>query len=670
MNQRLVTVVSCLLAPALALAVLPAEASALATAQWADTAHQPGGAIVGAAGFVLHADGSAWQGFGAANRRWQPVADVSDVLVAYGSRVALFDRGEAQLVWSAFDGRTALLENGSAVHALAEGDVALVVTDGMAGPVAHAFSALTGGWSSVALEGGAIDANEIALGDAVIALRDGVRYLGFAARTGTWSALETPTNEEGNLPFARGEVALAPLRLLGGGGVDRMAAFSGVLGIWDVSELLHFSSSTHIGRHVALVRVQHPILTRFYASGYSAYTGRWTTDTAHVHTTTVVVQYGGESIVVIENLNPAFNLTAFGARPGVWSTLTGSRVVLSVEGDTAIAENPLNGALAGASGLRAGWALVAGTAPHGVAPGSDHLALILDSNLNWRTFSPATRTFSAPAEGIDYTNSAAVAGLIGADGRARGGSPRGGTWVDGPLLAPGSTMTATGSILAWADGASGELTLFDGRTSQLRPAPAELDAPQIHAAEQLLVAVDGGAPGNVYGYSARRGDWTLAGSGALPTPFAAPVEVLGDVAWLVDGNQRLWAFGAGRDAELAHDWPDGPGFHLPAPTTGEPASLRLALSGAPAELAVLLAAPTVEANGVSLPPLVGVGFLPVTGTVTLAVQSLAPTGTANLNLPLPAGVAPGTRVWLQSVHLDLETGTLRFGAGVADAWLF
>ncbi len=654
-------------APLALAALLLGALSNPAPAQWADTAFNPAGAIAADDFLVLHDDGAQWQAFSALQRRWSPVAATGATLVARGARVALFHDGAGYRVWSALDGRVATLAGPTGSFAGAAGDVALVVRDDGTGPVAHAFSALSGDWVSIALNAAVVANNEIALAEGVAALRDGVRYVGFAARTATWAVLDTPTGQAGDLPFARGEVALAPLRQLGGGGVDRVAAFTGVLGNWDVSGVLQFSSSTHIGRSVALVRVQHPILTRFYASAFSAYTGRWHTDFAHVHTPTVVVQWGGESIVAIENLGFAFNLTTFAARPGVWSVLSGARITVGVEGDTAIFEDPVTGSLAAASGLRAGFTQVPSTGPHGLAFGSDHMALVLNADLNWRAYSPATGQWSAPVGGVEFANAHAGAGLIDSAGRARAFTPRWNGWVEGPLLAPGSTMLATGSILAWVDAVSSELSLHDGRFGQVRPPIATPPGATVTSTDGVLAVAQAG---DVMAFSARSGDWSTAGGGALTTPFALPVAADGAVAWFADGAGRLWAFGAGRDAELAHDWPDGPAFHAPSPATGAGTSMRLMLSGAPAEFAFVFLAASAEPTGLALPPILGLWHLPIGAQIPLLTVPLGPSGTVNAALPLPSSLPGATRVWIQAAFVDLQTEVLRFGAGPADAWVF
>ena len=178
----------------------------------------------------------------------------------YGDSYVLAQEPNGALrAWSAHSNGSAVLlpaPGFQVVHG--GGEVVLVIDQGGASGLLHAYSALTNTWSSVTI---GFNLTSSTTARFLCAVREGPRYRAFSAYTGQWTTLAVAT--AGGFPQSLDNVAIADLTSAGVG-TRQVAAFSAIRGVWALSPLYPSTgASAQVGNNVALVRTELPSSAQF-----------------------------------------------------------------------------------------------------------------------------------------------------------------------------------------------------------------------------------------------------------------------------------------------------------------------------------------------------------------------------------------------------------------------
>jgi hypothetical protein len=612
----------------LALVLLVVSAAPLgAQARWDDVAWSPAAPVIDEGGLVLHDNGTALFVFSAVSQSWQSLAPSGSTLLGSGDWVALVEVAGGYTGYSARRASSTLLAaGGTLLGAFVGDDVALVITQSGGSKTAHAYSAVTGSFVSTPYtQVGPTVASDVAVSRFVAVLRSGASFKGFASRTGAWVTLMTPTAP--GAPAAVGNLGLGPTTIIGAG--PALAAFSGVLGTWATSPLLHSSNATLHTPNMAFVRADAG--ASWKACGYSAYNGRWVTSSVlrspvphSIHATdNVLLIQGGPP--------PEPGLEALGARPGLaWAAYAASvALAVPVGPDFAFASSLPGGGdvKLSFSGVSDGtWRTQSFVSFLSTSINFDHVAVGVDG-LMLRGYSPITNTFTATIPNYFVpTLSDATVDLTRAGGVHLAYSARWGTWVAGPPWAAGDVVAAGGSFVA-RQHLDGSIDIFDERCNMWPPAFAPGVSSTMHAGRNVLLAqLPAGA---VHGYSVQRADWTSPAGAAAGAPAAGPA-VEDDVGWFVDSAGTLWAFGSPGDLHVWYQWPNDTEYQSVGLTLVPPISpspLGLSFRGSPGETVHLLLALAPLCPGVSVGAIAGLLCLdPATLQIIPGLGVLGPSG--------------------------------------------
>ena len=567
---------------------------------------------------------------------------------------------------------------GGLLSSTVEGDVALVLaTSGGLFDVAivRAYSARTNSWATLDQPfGGPPPPEPYLFTPDAIAIRKGTAYHAFSARTGGWSVLNL-SEAAGPLVGVGNVIAVDLLDPVTGAGTPQVAAFSAVLGEWSLSPVYAVPDSLVIGYDVAFVAAASPAGLEFRGAAYNAYDGTWTTSSVGhpFESSTIEVR---KSLVRIEESDPARRFEAFGARTGQWSLLSGPYEHLALERDYTIARRADESELAAFGGLCEGaWksrSIAAAPTPLG-SPA--HLGLVAEGG-RLHAFLPASNEWAAVQAldpGATVTVADALCDVRGASFAAC--AARWGSWTSGGSPEAGASFETVvgGSLIAHRqlDGAgAGGITIFDERAGQW-PGPFAPTGPAtLVVGRNLLIAHPGASAGPpLLGYSVRSGKWTEAEGAA--TPLKTAPTATDDVAWMVDANDRLLAYGSAMDARIANDWPNGGGYHARGTSLGASSpELVVGLSGSEGELPWLFLSLAPDFPGTPLPPLAGLWTLAPPSFPIGVAGAVDAEGTSSWSTPLPPGGVTCVQAWIQVVFLDPASLGLRVGGRAVPAWLF
>jgi hypothetical protein len=442
-----------------------------------------------------------------------------------------------------------------------EDDVALVV-DSASPDTAWAYSAVTNTWSSVVMTT-PIQPFNVATSRFVIGIQDGLFLHGFSARRAVWDSIVF-TDPPG-LPLADGNVVLVDLVGPTGVGATRMAAFSGVRGIWALSPL--FSPLPPIfglDHNVAYVETMIAGLTHYAA--YTAYDAAWITSTVG-HPPGSATATIRDNLVLVEDSIQSQRYEAFGARPALWATLAGDFKAIMVDEDYAIVERATQVDMYGFSGVcGATWVPALTGTPAFPLGSPDHMGALIEGT-RLHVFEPAMNTWgpvTTPPASAVVTVEDTVIDVRDLAFEACAG--RWGGWVTGAAVpAQPFAIASGGSLVAHQQTAgvgAGDIYVFDERCDMWPTAPFNpgVVSPMTAGRNQLLVHPAAGGNGPVFGYSVQRGDWTTPGP--ITTPLAVQPVPEENVAWLVDASNQLWAFGSPNKGHVYYAWPNGTEYHI------------------------------------------------------------------------------------------------------------
>ncbi|MFT5284220.1 MAG: hypothetical protein ACI8TQ_000376 [Planctomycetota bacterium] len=668
---------ACAALPAVALTFLTSTTSA----QWDDIPHVAGSPVFEDGFIVIHENGSGINAFSAAAQKWSTVSPPGSSLLGFGDWTMLTDEPASGTFrgYSARRNASATILQFNPIMTVVDDDVILVINSGPGGIIAHGYSAVRNVWTSMPLTT-IPTAADVAVSRFVIGIRDNDRYHGFAARSATWDSISVPNG--GDVPIADGNTVLVNLfDVVGGSGIPRMGAFSGVKGVWSLSPFYEFPPAPQLDHNVAYVRVRSTTPGMFSGSSYSAYDAAWVTSPV-LHFATTVTETLTDNVVQIEDTNPAIRYEAFGARPATWSLLAGNFASIVQDEDYTIVRRNSNAEIFGFSGVCGGtW--VPEPTPSGalsIPVGTpDHMISLLEGP-SLHTFRPAMNTWdpvvvtpaSAVITGEDCLTDIRDAGIRGNAGRWPG-------WVGGPALpaAPFAT-TSAGSVIAHQQlggGGVGDIYAFDERCDMFVPPFNPGLVTTLTAARNVIVS-SSTLPGSpVHGYSVQRGDWITPGP--IPTPLLVPPTADENVAWLVDGTGRLWGFGSPNVGHVYYAWPNGTEYHVSGAPVGTPAgsplipTLGYSIKGIPGTTgAFALISPA------KVPPFV---FVPFLGFVCIDLASFTNLGFFGVTdpdclrerikvvpLPLPTCI----QLWMQPVSFNFGSGLYTFEHRCDPVWFF
>ncbi|HZM01075.1 MAG TPA: hypothetical protein VFD43_12575 [Planctomycetota bacterium] len=633
-----------------------------AQSRWDDIPWSPAAPVIDEGGLILHDNGSSLFAFSAVAQQWMALAPSGSTVLGSGDWVALVAVSGGYTGYGARRASSSFIAAGGALLGAWVGDdVALVITQSGGAKTAHAYSAVTGSFVSTPyVQVGPTVASDVAVSRFVAVLRSGSSYKGFAARKGVWSTLATPTAPAS--PVADANVGLGTTSIIGAG--PAAAAFSGVLGTWATSPLLHASNATLLTPNLAFVHADAGASWR--ACGYSAYNGAWVTSpvlrapVAHaIHVTdNVLLIQGGPP--------PEPGLEALGARPGLAWASHGPSVALSVPvaPDFAFATTPSGGGdtKLSFSGVCDGtWKPQSFVSFLSTSLNHAHVATGVDG-LMIRGYSPRTNSFTATIPSFFVpTLSDATVDLTRANGVHLAYSARWGTWVEGPPWT-GSDVVATGGSFVARQHADGSIDIFDERCNEWPPAFAPGAPSAMHAGRNVLLAQLQSGGLAVHGYSVQRADWTDAG-GAAGAPLLGPV-VEDDVGWYVDSAGALRAFGAPGDLHFWYQWPNDTEYQtagVAAPASVPPSPLGFSLHGLPGESAALLFALAPLCPGIPVGAIAGLLWLdPGTLQVLASLGGVGPSGVLAFTGTLGSLGAPQRfTLWMQGFFVT--PGAKRLG---------
>ena len=670
---------------ALACAALPAIAltflSAATSAQWDDIPHVVGSPVLEDGFIVIHENAAGINAFSAAAQKWTTVSPPGSSLLGYGDWTMLTDEPASGSFrgYSARKNSSATLLKFNPIMTVVSDDVILVINSGPGGLLAHGYSAVYNKWTSVALTTIPTPA-DVAVSRFVIAIRDGDSYHGFAARTQSWDTISVPNR--GDIPLADGNTVLVNLMdPISGGGTPRMGAFSGVKGVWSLSPFYDIPAAPLLDHNVAYVRARSTTPGMFNGSAYSAYDATWVTSPI-LHFATVAAETISDNVVRIEDTDPTIRYEAFGSRPAVWATLAGSFSSIVHDEDYTIVRGGTNFEIIGFSGVCGGTWLPEPTfsgLPSTPVGTPDHMISLLEGP-RLHTFRPAENIWSpvvitppgAVITGEDCLTDVRSAGLSANAGRWIGSVP-------GPLLpaAPFAT-TSAGSVIAHqqlAGPGTGDIYIFDERCNMwVAPFNPGL-VTTLTAARNLVISSSGLVGSPVHGYSVQRGDWTSPGP--IPTPLLSPPTANENVAWLVDGANRVWAFGSPNVGHVYYAWPNGTEYHVSGAPVGTPAGsplipfLGYSIKGTPGTTgAFALISPSKVAAFV---------FLPFLGMVCIDLTSFTNLGFFGVTDPdclrerlkkIPNPLPNCLQFWMQPVSFNFGSGLYTFEHRCDPLWFF
>lgn len=662
---------------ALALAACAAFAAQAAQATqpraqspWAGTAYEPSSPVHAGALCVVHTGPDAIHAYSALAQRWNAIAPASDELLAVGDALALVRSAQGVLAWSALLNRGVLLALPQDARPIVQVQGELALVRWSAGGLAQlaAYSARTGSFAPLALQFPQIEP-AVALADGALIVSEGWSVAGFSARSGAWTPLAL------GLPGldvqAAGESALLELPFgLPGLGGERVLAYSAVRGAFSLSPPLHANAQLALGAHVAgAFVVANPGPAR--AAAWSTFSNLWTSSPVDRDPLSAELHVAA-SFVRVDDSEIEPRHEAFGALPGsafVAAPPGSAAIDLVPQGEATALERTQSGELLGFSGLRGtGW--VARAAPAGplALAGAQARALTVQGASEIVAFSPASAqwTDALGVQGQALLGGAVSGALYSSLGGPVGWSARAPNW-SAPAFNSGTPLQqlAGDTWLAWrlsAGPGTAYVQVYDERARAFLPALFGSTALELVGGGNALVLHPGTNSGPVRGYSPARGTWSQ-GLG-IGTPLSQGPVALGSVAWLVDAQQVLWAFGSANAVHVWSDWPAGSGIAAGEPPIGpgEPDTLRCSARGVPgSEIAFLHWSPSFVQPGLALPGIAGLLSLDPASAHFYASSGLFDAdGLREFSVPFVQRVAPGTRIWLQTVALELPSFALRF----------
>jgi|GEM_PF-2303929 len=570
----------------------------LSQAQWDSTEYNYDDVIFTGGFQIVEDDGTNIRAFSAMGQTWLTLAPSSAEIVDpegddYPDWASLIKQADGTyLAYSARFHDFAILDPVDPDPEIyIEDDVILVVqydcTTG--GYIASAYSAQTNEWQDQAVADPPvlIRTSRFVAGFAIDNPNIPMVY-GFGARAGQWNG----DNFQANRGSADGNILCYEDQNFSGGYSMEADVFSGVLNTWDPSPPCYMSDfSTVIDHNVALT-----VTDQWFPVFYSAYRGDWTISPNPLDYYTTNFDLHGDNWILIDR-NPGLGsppYEAFGARPGntiAW--LVGGPYTFLGASEDVVVVTWADGTLAFAfSGLRnVSWQMRAYTSPvrfclkkpDDEAP--DHSVVLADGAGQFHAFSPAHETWApvlSLADGV-YQVDDAVA-VVDNDTERWAYSARWNEWVAGPAKEYGATYNSYIGGSVYCDykraGASGvgEIVYFDERRNSWSATTELGERAFLHADRNLMTASD--LTPSLCGYSAQRGDWVAAPS-AVSLDFGRWDE---NVAWYVDDNAMLHAFGSPADTHIWYGWPLDTEYQ-----TCDTASVRFSIRGTQSWEALLVA---------------------------------------------------------------------------------
>ncbi|MBL8752781.1 MAG: hypothetical protein JNK15_05725 [Planctomycetes bacterium] len=550
--------------------------------------------------------------------------------------------------------------------------------------VLRAYSAYTNTWASLPLA--SFPSFSLVTGAHVAVQLEGLNYHAYSAHTGQWATLTVPV--AGGLPFVGVDYVGVDLR--GTNGPFQYAAFSALRGTWSLSPTYPTTGADRIASANAgafAIRTDLGAPASFRYAGYSPVTGQWVTSSLVHSTASAATGTAFRNGVRIQDTDPAARFELFGAGNGVWQALTGANlqeqnlyedfhVVRSASGSscTVYAASTLVGG---------GYtSVVVPTFFPGFSQGT-HEFLVTGNNSAWG-YSAATNAFAGPVaqpagSGVSQGSVAAV-GAFNVQGSSAPGlsamafTARHGTWVAGP---------ATGALQNWTTYVSNSLAVaiqqtfpgaefhvFDEHKNQwLPPVVTTAALPTWGLGPNCFYVPDG--TGTYTVYSVQRGDWTVqAGFGAITSPGGG-VNVLENLLWFTDSNNRICVFSLVGRAQVWHPWPLSNRYATSGAGPGSTPSVGVSARGSSPEYGLLYAALSLPPAPLSIPGVLGTLDLAVPGAVQIADLGLFDAdGVREVQLQFPGVLPEVTSLWFQLVTVNLVTGQIAIHDRATGATLF
>lgn len=654
--------------------------TAPAAAQWDSLPWDSSNPIERGKQLVWHQNQSGTHVFSAHGQRWRNRGGPSTSVLGWGDYCMLLQEASSIRAYSArHDAVAELPTDVFPGIVIVEDDVIFIHdTSNTEDPSVWGYSAQTNSWAEQALTN-QVTLGEVAISTHVIGVKDEEEYFGFSARSGQWTTYSAEVS--GKPPQADGNLVVVDLNdPIQGGGVRKVAAYSGVTGTWQLSPLYLENTPLLWDHNVAVITAEGDAGSRA-VTAFSSYSGQWVVSThAHIggsltfeiHDNWVAVRNGVGSV-----------REAFGAAPGLgWDVLFGNWLDEEFgASDYFLLRNADSTEMLAFSGM-----VDSGFSPHSAITGFNSLtnnppqsyAMYVDSGAQYHAYSPARGNWAVQNIGSFGTTFLGDAMFF----LRASGQPlttycaRSGAWSAGPDYQATSTLGIPGeSVVVFQEqnGPDNTTTQFFEERQQRWVEVFAAYKGQARAGENVVVlhpSLGSGALGEIYAFSSQTGAVSSPPSGGvvLPIPASPGVQAEGDLITLVDADGKLWAYGGLDAGHLWQQWPAGTEYQVGGPDFG----IAFGVRGEPGQVVVPLIGPAPEIPAVNFPGFGGLLALDPTFALALNSMGAVPAdGIASTSFFVPAGVLPrGVELYFQPLVLDFNTFSAHFAGREARTWLF
>ena len=553
-------------------------------AQWDAVTHQIANPVHTEGFLIVHDDGTNVMAFSAMAQEFMPIAPTGSAVLSTGDFCALVRLPADQLL--AYSARrhevqvAPLPTTGNVLDVRVDDDVVLVVAnDGAGNLLALAYSAQTNSWDSLALGAGTLANLEYGISRFAASVTNGTLLAGFAARPGSWTSITTDSAQNLRLD---GNTVTADVVPTAGSGVCA-AAFSGVLGTWDISPPTHTTNLTVLDHNVAHAMIDTGTASTFHHAAYSAYSGSWVVSTGLFLAGNWSPHLSDNVLLLHDSFSDRY--LAFGSRPGdalVPVPTNGPWAIVQLTADCAVLKETGTPFVHGFSGL-CGTGFVSRTVADPVTPlaSPSHSLHVRDAAGMMHSFGPAMGTWAAAmsvsSTALSFVDDAVH--LIEDAPQMLTYNTRENSWQSFTLFATASYQYASGgSVIAAQEDlvTSGELRVYNEAKGKWDGPYPQSEVLDMHAGRNLVMFA-GSSSQTVSAYSTHTGAYTtpptalttgLLGAGSQPT-------VEENVGWFSDGVSVV-AYGSPAEIHSWHQWPRGTEYQAwsgPAPVSLD-ASIR------------------------------------------------------------------------------------------------
>jgi len=651
-------------------------------AQWDTVTHQPANPVHTEGFLIVHDDGTNLMAFSAMAQEWMPMAPGGAEVVGTGDFCALSKLPSGELF--AYSARLHDLQAapvpaaGSVLEVQVEDDVVLAIAeDGAGGLLALGYSAQSNSWDTLALGAGTLANLEYGTTRFAASVTNGTLLGGFSARVPSWSSI---TNDSAQNLRLDGNTVVADVVPTPGSGVCA-AAFSGVLGSWNVSPPTHTANVTELDHNVAWAMIDTGTSTTFRQAAYSAYTGSWIVSTNPYLEGNWTPQLSDNVVLLRDDFSDRY--LAFGARPGnvlVPVPTNGPWSMVQLNEDCAVLKEIGTPFVHGFSGL-CGTAFVSRTVIDPVTPLAtpSHALHLRDAGGQMHSFGPAMGAWAAPVtmgpSALLHVDDAVH--LVEDGPRVWTYSTRLNIWAWSTLWATATYIYAKGGSIAAAQEdmtTSGDLRIYNeahGRWHGPYPQSNQLD---MYPGRNLMMFVDSSSLA-VSAYSTQTGRYTAPPTALTPGILAAASQptVEENVAWFSDGGSVV-AYGSPGEIHSWYQWPRGTEYQ--AWSGASPNRLASSIRTDGPDTTFWLGARFLLNPPLSLPPH-GVLWLDFCcGFLLNGPRAAQPVGSGSTHLShhgvnLPAGPSLCMQVWAQGIILPAGPPPWRLtGDSPEPAWIF